>query len=91
MASNCIKRKDSCLSDKVKVIHVLESKKLQKTLAAESNVSQSQVSRTWKAKEKLLLDHRSNINPTRKRFRESTRKDIEEVLLRWFTQAKKWV
>ena len=82
MSSKCAKREDLCLSDKVQVIKALESKKSQKIVAAEFNVSQSQVSRIWKAKEKLLLDHRKNINPARKRVRESTQKDVEEVLLR---------
>ena len=37
---------------------------------------------------KITDDHRNNINPSRKRFRESSQKDVEDVLLRWFKQAK---
>ena len=38
--------------------------------------------------EKILENHRNNINPSRKRARGSSQKDVDEVLWRWFTLAK---
>ena len=38
--------------------------------------------------EKLFSAHRSNKNPTCKRARKSTQKDVENALLQWFKQAK---
>ena len=88
MTSKLGKRKDLCLSDKIQVINELESNTSQTIIAAKFKVSQSQVSRIWKAREKLLESHRKNINPSRKRARESIHKDVDEELLHWFTQAK---
>ena len=65
-----------------------KNKMSQKIVAAKFSVSQSQVSQIWKTKEKLLQSHSNNINPSWKHARESSQKDVEEVLLLWFTQAK---
>jgi len=39
---------------------------------------------------KVLSAHQGNINPSRKRARDSTHADVEEALLLWFKQAKKY-
>ena len=88
MSSKSVKRKDLALSDKVQVMKELENKTSQKLVAAKFHVSRSQVSRIWKTREKILENHCNNINPSIKRARGSSQKDVEEVLLRWFTQAK---
>ena len=60
------KRKDLCLSNRVLVIEKLEKKATQCEVAKEFGISQSQVSRIWKTKQKLLSAHQGNINPSRK-------------------------
>ena len=89
MAGNCkpVKRKDLCLSDRI-LVEKLEKKATQCEVAKEFGISQSQVSRIWKTKQKLLSAHQGNINPSRKRARDSTHADVEEALLLWFKQAK---
>ena len=88
MSSKSVKQKDLALSDKVQVIKEPESKTLQKLVAAKFHASQSQVSRIWKTQKKISENHRNNINLSRKRARGSSQKDVDEVLLRWFTQTK---
>ena len=74
---------------KVRGIRARKKKKpSQCTVAKKFGISQSQVSRIPKSKEKLLSAHRSNKNPTRKRARKGTQEDVEDALLQWFKQAK---
>ena len=88
MANKPMNRKDLSLGEKVAVIKELESKTSQRVVAEKYNVSQSAILQIWRAREKITDDHHNNINPSRKRFRESSQKDVEDVLLRWFKQAK---
>ena len=88
MANKPMNRKDLSLGEKVAVIKELESKTSQRVVAEKYNVSQLAILRIWRAREKITDDHCNNINPSRKRFRESSQKDVEDVLLRWFKQAK---
>jgi len=83
MAGNSkpVKRKDLCLSDRILVVEKLEKKATQCEVAKEFGISQSQVSRIWKTKQKLLSAHQGNINPSRKRARDSTHADVEEASL----------
>ena len=82
------KRIDLSLSDKILVIEMLQKKISQSAVAKSFGISQSQVSRIWKGKEKLLCAHQKNANPSRKRARESAHVDVEKALLQWFEQAK---
>ncbi|CAK8692071.1 unnamed protein product [Clavelina lepadiformis] len=75
------KRKDLSLSDKILVIGELDKKASQSAVANHFGISQSQVSRILKSKEKLLSVPRSNVNPSRKRARKSTHEDLEDALL----------
>ena len=86
--SKQIKRKDLTLADKILVLDELEKKKSQSAVAKQFGISQSQVSRIFSAKEKLLFAHRSNTNPARKRARKSTQEEVEDALLQWFKLAK---
>jgi len=52
-----VKRKDLCLSDRILVVEKLEKKATQCEVAKEFGISQSQVSRIWKTKQKLLSAH----------------------------------
>ena len=86
--SKQIKRKDLTLADKILVLDELKNKTSQSAVAKKFGISQSQVSRIFPAKEKLLSAHRSNTNPARKRARKSTPEEVEDALLQWFKQAK---
>jgi len=85
--SKQLKRKDLALSDKRLVIEELEKKTSQSAVAKKFGISQSQVSRIFKSKYKILAAHH-NVNPSRKRTRKSTHEDVEDALLQWFKQAK---
>ena len=85
--SKQIKRKDLTLADKILVLE-LKNKTSQSAVAKKFGILQSQVSRIFAAKEKLLSAHRSNTNPARKRARKSTQEEVEDALLQWFKQAK---
>ena len=86
--SKQIKRKDLTLADKILVLDELKNKTSQSAVAKKFGISQSQVSRIFAAKEKLLSAHRSNTNPARKRARKSIQEEVEDALLQWFKQAK---
>ena len=85
--SKQIKRKDLTLADKILILE-LKNKTSQSAVAKKFGISQSQVSRIFAAKEKLLSAHRSNTNPARKRARKSTQEEVEYALLQRFKQAK---
>ncbi|CAK8677499.1 unnamed protein product [Clavelina lepadiformis] len=77
------KRKDLSLSDKILVIGELDKKASQSAVANKFGISQSQVSRILKSKEKFLSAQRSNVNPSRKRARKSTHEDLEQGFPNW--------
>jgi len=79
---------DLSLSDKIIVIEELGRKASQSSVATKFGISQSQVSHIWKAKEKLFAAQ-SNANPSRKRARKSTHKDVGEASLQWFKEVKR--
>lgn len=83
------RRIDLPLSDKILVIEELKRKKSQSQVAKKFGVSQPQVCRIWKEKDKYIAAHKSNVNPARKRNRKSTQTDVEQALLRWFEEANK--
>ena len=86
--SKQVKHKDLSLADKILVIDELDKKTSQSVVTKKFGISQSQVSRILKSKEKLLSAHRSNINPTRKRARKSTQEEVKDALLQWFKRVK---
>ncbi|XP_058925206.1 tigger transposable element-derived protein 3 [Kogia breviceps] len=92
----CSKKKLHALSlaEKIQVLELLdESKMSQSEVARRFQVSQPQISRICKNKEKLLADWCSGTaNRLRKRKRESKYSGIDEALLCWYhiAQAKAW-
>nr|XP_010955430.1 PREDICTED: LOW QUALITY PROTEIN: tigger transposable element-derived protein 3 [Camelus bactrianus] len=92
----CSKKKLHALSlaEKIQVLELLdESKMSQSEVARRFQVSQPQISRICKNKEKLLADWCSGTaNRERKRKRESKYSGIDEALLCWYhiARAKAW-
>ncbi|KAJ1066064.1 hypothetical protein CapIbe_022417 [Capra ibex] len=92
----CGKKKLHALSlaEKIQVLELLdESKMSQSEVARRFQVSQPQISRICKNKEKLLADWCSGTaNRERKRKRESKYSGIDEALLCWYhiARAKAW-
>lgn len=82
------------LAEKIQVLELLdESKMSQSEVARRFQVSQPQISRICKNKEKLLADWCSGrANRERKRKRESKYSGIDEALLCWYhiARAKAW-
>ncbi|XP_004437656.1 PREDICTED: tigger transposable element-derived protein 3 [Ceratotherium simum simum] len=82
------------LAEKIQVLELLdESKMSQSEVARRFRVSQPQISRICKNKEKLLADWCSGTaNRERKRKRESKYSGIDEALLCWYhiARAKAW-
>ncbi|XP_004713732.1 tigger transposable element-derived protein 3 [Echinops telfairi] len=82
------------LAEKIQVLELLdESKMSQSEVARRFQVSQPQISRICKNKEKLLADWCSGTaNRERKRKRESKYSDIDEALLCWYhiARARAW-
>ncbi|XP_004618472.2 tigger transposable element-derived protein 3 [Sorex araneus] len=82
------------LAEKIQVLELLdESKMSQSEVARRFRVSQPQISRICKNKEKLLADWSSGTaNRERKRKRESKYSGIDEALLCWYhiARAKAW-
>ncbi|XP_075795304.1 tigger transposable element-derived protein 3 [Pelodiscus sinensis] len=82
------------LAEKIQVLEMLdESKMSQSEVARRFQVSQPQISRICKNKEKLLADWCSGTaNRERKRKRESKYSSIDEALLCWFhiARTKMW-
>ncbi|XP_029469291.1 tigger transposable element-derived protein 3 [Rhinatrema bivittatum] len=78
------------LAEKIQVLEMLnESKMSQSEVARHFQVSQPQISRICKNKEKLLADWCSGTaNRERKRKRESKYSSIDEALLCWFHIAR---
>ncbi|XP_043931865.1 tigger transposable element-derived protein 3 isoform X2 [Protopterus annectens] len=82
------------LAEKIQVLEILdESKMSQSEIARRFQVSQPQISRICKNKEKLLAEWCSGTaNKERKRRRESKYSSIDEALLCWFhiARTKTW-
>nr|CAB3238194.1 dihydrolipoyl dehydrogenase, mitochondrial [Phallusia mammillata] len=82
------KRHELTLKDKVKVIEEIDKGAAQVTLAQKYDVSQSQVSRLAKHRDKLLSEYHNNVSPCRKRARAMTHENVGDALLEWFHLAK---
>ncbi|XP_007943162.1 tigger transposable element-derived protein 3 [Orycteropus afer afer] len=82
------------LAEKIQVLELLDGSKMsQSEVARRFRVSQPQISRICKNKEKLLADWCSGTaNRERKRQRESKYSGIDEALLCWYhiARAKAW-
>ncbi|XP_053914389.1 tigger transposable element-derived protein 3-like isoform X2 [Cuculus canorus] len=77
-------RKELSLTEKVRVLEMLEGPKVsQSELAKRFGVSQPQICRIIKNKERILTEWHRNGDPERKRKREGKDAALEAALLRW--------
>ncbi|XP_068790004.1 tigger transposable element-derived protein 3-like [Struthio camelus] len=82
-------RKELSLTEKVRVLEMLDGPKVsQSELAKRFGVSQPQICRIIKNKERILSEWRQHSNPERKRKREGKDVAIEAALLRWLESAR---
>lgn len=81
-------RKELSLTEKVRVLEMLEGPKVsQSELAKRFGVSQPQICRIIKNKERILSEWHRNGDPERKRKREGKDAALEAALLRWVESA----
>ncbi|KAM6142210.1 LOW QUALITY PROTEIN: tigger transposable element-derived protein 3-like [Phoenicopterus ruber ruber] len=82
-------RKELSLTEKVRVLEMLEGPKVsQSELAKRFGVSQPQICRIIKNKERILSEWHRNGDPERKRKREGKDAALEAALLRWVEGAR---
>lgn len=82
-------RKELSLTEKVRVLEMLEGPKVsQSELAKRFGVSQPQICRIIKNKERILSEWHRNGDPERKRKREGKDAALEATLLRWVEGAR---
>lgn len=82
-------RKELSLTEKVRVLEMLEGPKVsQSELAKRFGVSQPQICRIIKNKERILNEWHRNGDPERKRKREGKDAALEAALLRWVEGAR---
>ncbi|XP_030050848.1 tigger transposable element-derived protein 4-like [Microcaecilia unicolor] len=82
------KSKTLTLCERIEVLKKLKNGQSQASIAREYGVNPSQISRISKREHQILGDWRSNRNPQRKRKRAGKAEEVEEALLRWFSQFK---
>ncbi|XP_066169349.1 tigger transposable element-derived protein 3-like isoform X1 [Sylvia atricapilla] len=81
-------RKELSLTEKVRVLEMLEGPKVsQSELAKRFGVSQPQICRIIKNKERILSEWHRNGDPERKRKRDGKDAALEAALLRWVEGA----
>lgn len=82
-------RKELSLTEKVRVLEMLEGPKVsQSELAKRFGVSQPQICRIIKNKERILSEWHRNGDPERKRKRDAKDAALEAALLRWVEGAR---
>ncbi|XP_064506036.1 tigger transposable element-derived protein 3-like isoform X1 [Pseudopipra pipra] len=82
-------RKELSLTEKVRVLEMLEGPKVsQSELAKRFGVSQPQICRIIKNKERILSEWQRSGDPERKRKREGKDAALEAALLRWVEGAR---
>lgn len=82
-------RKELSLTEKVRVLAMLEGPKVsQSELAKRFGVSQPQICRIIKNKERILSEWHRNGDPERKRKRDGKDAALEAALLRWVEGAR---
>jgi len=82
------KRKALSLTERMDVVKRLDSNEIQASIAKSYGVHHSSISRIMKQKEQIFEDWQNNTNLDRKRKRTGKAEDVEEALLRWFSQAR---
>ena len=81
------KLKTLSLVDRLDVLKRIDNKESQVSVAKHFDVHPSQICRIVKQRQQVLDDWQNNANPDRKRKRAGKSEDVEEALLRWFSQA----
>lgn len=82
-------RKELSLQEKVRVLEMLEGPKVsQSELAKRFGVSQPQICRIIKNKERILAEWHKNAHPGRKRKMEDTSGSSSAALLQWFERSR---
>ena len=76
------------MTQKMDVVKALDEKKTQNEIAKEFGISQTQVSRIKKNKDRIQSEWQSGTHNDRKRKRSGKNKDVEEGLFLWFEQAR---
>jgi DDE superfamily endonuclease/Tc5 transposase DNA-binding domain/CENP-B N-terminal DNA-binding domain len=76
------KRRDLTLSDKVKIIHEIESGKSQSSIVNDEQLPKSTVSVIWKNKDKILANY-SSFSPSTKKIKKCHFPDVDQALLKW--------
>jgi len=87
MLSN--ERRSLSLAERVDAVKRLEAQESQSSVAKCFGVHPSTISRIIKNKQQILTDWQNNSKPDRKRKRTGIADDVEEALLRWFSQARR--
>lgn len=83
------RRKDLTLKEKVNVIEYAKLNKCtQVELAKKFEISQAQVSKLLKNKEKVSNDWKCNKNLNQKRKRTGKESEVEDALLQWFAEKR---
>lgn len=81
-------RKELSLQEKVQVLEMLEGPKVsQSELAKRFGVSQPQICRIIKNKERILAEWHKNAHPGRKRKLEDTSRSSSATLMQWFEHS----
>lgn len=76
------------LADRVEVLKRIDCKESQVSVAKHFGINPSQICRIVKLRQQIMDDWQNNANPDRKRKRTGKAEDVEEALLRWFSQAR---
>ena len=82
------KRNDLALSDKFRVVELLDQGKTQTEIAKSLDCSQAQISRISRSRAEIRAEYESNTNPDRKRHRTGKAPDVENALNVWFADAR---
>ena len=82
------KRNDLALSDKFRVVELLDQGKTQMEIAKSLDCSQAQISRISRSRAEIRAEYESNTNPDRKRHRTGKAPDVENALNVWFADAR---
>ena len=82
------KRNDLALSERYRVVELLEQGKSQADVAKSVGCSQSQVSRISRSRDAVRTEYEANLNPDRKRHRSGKAPEVESALTEWFNNAR---
>lgn len=81
------KRKSLTVNNKIEALLSIDRGEKKSEISKRLNVAKSTLSTWIKSRDKIFKTC-DNSNPNRKRYRQADFNDIEEALLRWFTQAR---